>query len=100
MIDDVRAALALAIEHGLAFNALRDFRPDRRLFHYLPRDLAEAEGVVPVVLISDTLTVASASARPDLSVLERRFPRLRVEVIVAPRAAIDAALDHGAEGAP
>jgi hypothetical protein len=90
--DDVRPALAVALEHGLPFTGLRGFAADPRLFHYVPRDAAVARCVVPVVLVGDTLKLASATPDPELADVRARFPALRVEVVVAPRSAVEAAL--------
>lgn len=97
MTDDARPALALALEHGLAFTGLRGFTVDPRLLHYVSRTEAEARCVVPVVLVGDTLKLASATPDPDLAFLRARFPALRVEVVLAPRSAIEAALARAHE---
>jgi hypothetical protein len=96
--DDVRAALELALDYGLAYTGLRAFTPDARLFHYVPITLAAREGVVPVVLVGDTLKVASAGAHPDLAVVEERFPRLTLETLIAPRPEIERALERTVAG--
>jgi hypothetical protein len=48
--------------------------------------------VGPVILVGDTLKVASATPDPDLSVVRSRFPYLAVDIVIAPAAQIDQAL--------
>lgn len=94
MAADVREALALALEHGLEFTALRDFTPDPRLFAYVPASLAAREGVVPIGLEDDTLRVATSRADPDLSLVSSRFPYVALSMVIAPEAEIAAALQR------
>lgn len=89
---DARQALALALEHGLEYTALRDFVPDARLFAYVPASLAAREGVVPIILIGDTLKVAASRLDPDLSLVSSRFPYMTLSMVVAPATEIAAAL--------
>jgi hypothetical protein len=98
MNSDAREALALALETGLEYTGLRDFVPDPKLFHYVPATLAARERVVPVVLVGDTLKVASARPDPDLSLVRSRFPYVTVDIVLAPSGEINRALDRIAEG--
>jgi hypothetical protein len=91
---DTREALALAMRSGLPFTGLRDFRCDPRLFHYAPLPLALAQRVVPIVIVGDTLKLASASPHPDISLLKQRFPYLAVDIVIAPGREIDAVLER------
>jgi hypothetical protein len=94
MTDDAHAAMAVALEAGLGYTGLRDFEPDPKLFHYLPPTLAAREQTVPVILVGDRLKVASARPDPDLSLVRRRFPYLAVDIVIAPAAEIDRALQR------
>lgn len=94
MSDDAHVALALALDAGLPYTGLRDFTPDPKLFHYVPPSLAAREVVVPVILVGDTLKVASARAKPDLSLVRSRFPYLSVDIVIAPATEIDLALQR------
>lgn len=97
MTADERAALEAAQRHGLAYTGLRGFGPDPRLFRYLPLELALAERVLPVVLVGDTLKVASARPDPDLSLLRERFPYLDLDIVLAPAGELDAALRRASD---
>lgn len=92
LADDRTLALTLAMRSGRRFEGLRGFEADARLFLYLPLALARRERVLPIVLVGDALMVASAYLDPDLSYLDERFPRLRLELVVAPRSEILEAL--------
>jgi hypothetical protein len=92
MNSEARAALATALDAGLGYTGLRDFVPDPKLCHYLPAALAARERVVPVILVGDTLKVASATPDPDLSMLRQRFPYLALDIVIAPAVEIDQAL--------
>jgi hypothetical protein len=94
MSDEAHAALAIAMGSGLAYSGLRDFRPDPKLFHYVPPALAARESVVPVILVGDTLKVASARPDPDLSLVRSRFPYLSVDIVIAPAGEIAQALQR------
>lgn len=87
-------ALELALRTDRAYTGLRGFQPDRKLFRYIPQDLARSERIVPLVLVGDTLKVASADPDPDISVVTRRFPYLTVDIVLASRAEIDAVLEN------
>lgn len=94
MNEDARDALAVALDAGLGYTGLRGFVPDPKLFHYVPAALAARERVVPVVLVGDTLKVASARPDPDLSLVRSRFPYVTVDIVIAPAAEIDQALQR------
>jgi hypothetical protein len=94
LLDEDDFAHELAARSGLAFTGLRGFAPDPRLFAYLPLPIAMRERVCPLVLVGDSLKLASAYLDPDLSHVARRFPSLELELTVAPRNEIVAAL-HG-----
>ena len=93
LLDERDVALELSARSGRPFAGLRDFVPDPRLFVYLPVPIAMRERVCPLVLIGDSLKIASAFLDPDLSYLERRFPNLSVELTIAPRSEILEALN-------
>lgn len=84
LISDRDMALEIAMKSGRPFSSLRGAEPDRRLLLYLPLELAERELVLPLILIGDTLTVASAFLDPDLSLIEERFPKVQIELVIAP----------------
>jgi hypothetical protein len=94
MNEDARAAIATALDAGIGYTGLRDFVPDPKLFHYVPAALAARERVLPVILVGDTLKVASATPDPDLSMVRQRFPYLAVDIVIAPAAEIDQALQR------
>ncbi len=98
MNSESREALATALNAGIGYTGLRDFVPDPKLCHYVPAALAAREKVVPVILVGDTLKVASATTDPDLSVVRQRFPYLALDIVIAPAAEIDHAL-HRLPGA-
>jgi hypothetical protein len=85
LLRDRDFALELAFSSRRPFVGLRDFVPDERLFLYVPVTVAVANRVCPLVLIGDSLKLASAFLDPDLSYLESRFPHLDLEVVLAPR---------------
>jgi hypothetical protein len=85
LLRDRDFALELSFSSGRPFVGLRDFVPDERLFLYLPVSVAVAHRVCPLVLIGDSLKLASAFLDPDLSYLESRFPHLGLELVLAPR---------------
>lgn len=92
LLDEHDFALEIASRAGRPYAGLRDFAPDPRLFVYLPVPIAIRERVCPLVLIGDSLKLASAFIDPDLSYLERRFPTLAVDLGIAPRSEILEAL--------
>jgi hypothetical protein len=77
-------ALRIAFEAGRPYTGLRGFTVDGRLWHYVPRSLAYSEGVIPVILVGNTLKLASSQPHPDLSAISSRFPNLKLEVVIAP----------------
>jgi Type II secretion system (T2SS), protein E, N-terminal domain len=97
LLDEQDFALEIASAAGRPFSGLRDFVPDPRLFVYLPVPIAVRERVCPLVLTGSSLRVASAFLDPDLSQLERRFPSLAVDLGIAPRSEILAALNRVTE---
>lgn len=94
LLDENDFALEIAARSGRPFTGLRDFVPDPRLFVYLPLPIATRERVCPLVLIGDSLKLASAFLDPDLSYLERRFPNLSIDLTLAPRSEILEALNR------
>jgi hypothetical protein len=94
LLDERDVALELAHRSGRPFTGLRDFTPDQRLFIYLPLPVALRERVCPLLLVGDSLKLATTYLDPDLTYLERRFPNLQVDLIVSPRSEILAALDR------
>jgi hypothetical protein len=97
LLDEHDFALEIASRASRPYAGLRDFVPDARLFVYLPVPIAVRERVCPLVLIGDSLKLASAFLDPDLSYLERRFPNLALELGIAPRSEILAALNRVTE---
>ncbi len=85
-------AVRIAFESGRTYTGLRDFEIDARLWHYVPRAWAQREGVVPVLLVGDTLKLAASSADPDLTLLRTRFPNLELEIVIASPHEINEAL--------
>jgi len=88
-------ALRIAVGSGRAYAGLRGLEVDARLWHYVPRDFAEREGVVPMALGADTLTLASSRPEPDLEPLVARFPKLQIDVVLAPAHEIACVLASG-----
>jgi hypothetical protein len=94
LVDDRDLALSLALRSGRPFQGLRGFEPDHRLFLHLPLHLAQRERVAPLVLVGNSLTIASAYLDPDLSPVRERFPNLRLELVVSPRVEVLEALQR------
>jgi len=94
LIDDEQLAVALAFRSGLPYQGLRDFVPDERLFLYLPLAIAMRERLLPLVLIGDSLVVATAFVDADLSYLRDRFPNLAADLVISPRREILEALQR------
>ena len=92
LVTDRDFCLELSLRTGKSYVGLRGFSPDERLFLYLPLQLAVTERVCPLVIVGDSLKVASAYLDPDLSTVERRFPHLEIELVLSPRSEILAAL--------
>jgi Type II secretion system (T2SS), protein E, N-terminal domain len=97
LVDESDYAHELAGRSGRRFTGLRSFEPDLRLFAYLPLAVAMRERVCPLVLIGDSLKLASAFLDPDLSYVGRRFPSLQLELAIAPRSEIIEALNRVAD---
>lgn len=87
-------ALRLAVSANLPYTGLRDFEPDSRLWHYVPLPYAAAQRIVPVLLVGDTLKLATDRADPDLHPLSIRFPNLTLHIVIAPTREIDRILAH------
>jgi hypothetical protein len=85
VLDERVFAVELARRSGREFVGLRGFLPDERLFLYVPLAHALVERICPLVLVGSSLKLASAYLDPDLERLERSFPNLRIELVVAPR---------------
>ncbi len=94
LLDEHEYALETASSAGRPYAGLRAFVPDPRLFVYLPIPIALRERVCPLVLIGDSLKLASAFLDPDLSYLERRFPNFSFDLGIAPRSEILEALNR------
>jgi hypothetical protein len=97
LIDEESYALELAAANGLPFTGLRGFSPDPRLFAYLPLPIAMRERLCPLIMIGDSLKVASAYVDPDLSYASRRFPSMQIDLTLAPRGEILEALNRFSE---
>jgi hypothetical protein len=94
IVSDHDFAVQLALAAKRQYVGLREFVPDERLFLYLPVSLAVSERVCPLVMVGDSLKLASAFLDPDLAYVRRRFPNLEVELVLAARGEILAALAH------
>jgi hypothetical protein len=92
IVSDRDFALELSVRAGLQMVGLRGFVPDEKLFLYVPVTLAQRERVVPLVLVGDSLKLATAYLDPDLSYVRGRFPHLELELVVAARSEILTAL--------
>jgi hypothetical protein len=90
--ETAHEALDLALRAGLPFSGLRDFHPDPRLFRYVPLSWAVQQRIVPMLVVGDTLKVASPRADPDVSLIHTRFPYLAVDIVIAPGNEIDLVL--------
>ena len=95
-------ALEAAMEAGLTYVGLRGVVVDRLLLHYVPLSLAVREQIVPLILVGDTLTIASTRPDPDIGAIARRFPKLVIELVIAPAPEISELLAHceGSSGRP
>jgi hypothetical protein len=85
LVDGRDFALELAIRSGLPYSGLRGFIPDPRLFLYVPVATAVAQRVCPLVLVDDSLKLASAYLDPDLLAVRTRFPNLDLGLVIVPR---------------
>jgi hypothetical protein len=97
LIDEHDFAHELAARSGRPFTGLRGFAADPRLFAYVPLPIAMRERVCPLVLIGDSLKLASAFVDPDLSYVARRFPSLQLELAIAPRSEVIETLNRVAD---
>ena len=97
LLDENAFALEIASAGSRPYAGLRDFVPDPRLFVYLPVPIAVRERVCPLVLVGDSLKLASTFLDPDLGHLERRFPNLSTDLAIAPRSEILEALNRVTE---
>lgn len=84
MTPSERAALSVALEHGLPYAGLRDLEPDPNLLLYLPATLGSTGEVVPLSREENVLELACAHPDTDLSPIRSRFPRLRLDVVISP----------------
>jgi type II secretion system (T2SS) protein E len=98
LASDVDYALELAAVTGIPFVGLRGFEPDEHLFLYVPVHVATRTRVCPLVLVGNSLKLASVFVDPDLSYLDEHFPNLHVELTIAPRSEILEALRRIAPG--
>ena len=92
VVSDRDFALELALRAELPLVGLRGFVPDEKLFLYVPVTLAQRERICPLVLVGDSLKLATAYLDPDLSYVRGRFPHLELELVIAARSEILAAL--------
>lgn len=92
LLSDRDLALQLAERSGFDMVGLRGLELDPRLFHYVPLDVCERELIVPVAVDADRLTVATAFLDPDLGLVSERFPRLPVDLVIAPHGEVVEAL--------
>lgn len=92
LLDEHQFASEVAQRAGRQLTSLAGIEPDAGLLLYLPLDLAEHESVFPIILVGDTLVVVSAFNDPDLSAVESHYPKLELEVQIAPRSEIHALL--------
>lgn len=89
-----REALSAAFDSGLPYRGLRDFALDRRLLTYVPLAQARRLEVLPLALTDDRLELACTSPATDISTIAGCLPRLDIEVILADRDELLAALDR------
>lgn len=92
VVDERELALELSASSGRPFTGLRGFVPDPTLFLYVPVATAVQERVCPLLLVGDSLKLASAYLDPDLLSVRTRFPNLELDLVVAPRSEILEAL--------
>ena len=99
LVSEHDLALELALASQRPFCGLRGFSPDPRLFLYLPVHVALRERLCPLVMIGDSMKLATAFIDPDLTYLTERFPKLELELVVATRGDILGALEYVARRA-
>ncbi len=85
LLDEREFAVELALRSGLPYGGLRGFIPDPKLFLYVPVATAVAQRVCPLVLVDDSLKLASAYLDPDLLAVRTRFPNLDLGLVIVPR---------------
>ena len=85
LLDDRDFALELAFRSGLPYGGLRGFIPDPQLFLYVPVATAVTQRVCPLVLVDESLKLASAYLDPDLLAVSTRFPNLDLDLVIVPR---------------
>lgn len=85
LVDDRDFAIELALRSGLPYGGLRGFIPDPKLFLYIPVATAVAQRVCPLVLVDDSLKLASVYLDPDLLGVRTRFPNLDLALVIVPR---------------
>jgi Type II secretion system (T2SS), protein E, N-terminal domain len=98
LLDEHKFASDIAERGGRQLTSLVGIEPDPGLLLYLPVELAERESVFPIILVGDTLVVASAFNDPDLSLVESHFPKLELEVQIAPRSEVRELLERAKGG--
>jgi hypothetical protein len=98
LVGDRDLALQLAVRSRLPYEGLRGFIPDPKLFLYVPVATAVAQRVCPLVLVDDSLKLASAYLDPDLLAVRTRFPNLDLSLVIAPRNELLEALSLVAPG--
>lgn len=82
-------AITLAFAHGLPYAGLRDARNDDAL---VPADVARAARVVALRADGERVRFAAAEPEPDLSGVQAHLGGRSAEIVIAPRAEIDAIL--------
>src|SRR5436305_3553020 len=60
IVSDRDFALELSVRSALPMVGLRGFVPDEKLFLYLPVSVAQRERICPLVLVGDSLKLATA----------------------------------------
>src|SRR3954465_3280689 len=74
IVSDRDFALELSLRAGVPMVGLRGFVPDEKLFLYLPVSGRPRERICPLVLVGDSLKLATAYLDPDLAYVHGRFP--------------------------
>jgi len=97
LVGERELAVELSARSGLPFTGLRGVRVDAKLFMYLPFQLAQAERCCPLSLEDEVLEVASTWLEPDLDSVRRRFPQLKIKLLIAPRSEVLQAVRASAE---
>lgn len=92
VVSERELAFDLALGSGLPFEGLRGFIPDPRLFFYIPLATALAQRVCPLVLVGNSLKIASVYLDPDLLAVATGFSNLELDLVVSPRSELLEAL--------